>query len=766
MNQITKERILESWIMVEHLSEGDIKKDDKNLFGFDDLKDGDYYSLFMNKIDEKKIRKYQKSGIVLYLDLFEFKTVVDFLRQEYNLKPPAEEIRYGYKFGLALYFDKDLNFRQKMTFFTVGGYIRYFKKVPQAEQFHEYEEDLKTNLCRIFEIEEDDDDKESSEDNAKEQSPIVPEKFNSAIEKVLNLHFPKAELQNCRFQLLTNFETEATNLHSFFIDDLERAKKISTDNLDKYLLGITGRRINLDSKKDSVNFEPSIFEDILQPRNYPSGRFPSKTEYALSFMQQVAVNLSLGYDTGQIRSVNGPPGTGKTTLLKDIFAELVVRQAYDICKLEKKTIVGTEETRYFEKASIGVLPDQIAENGIVVASSNNGAVQNIVNELPLIKDIDGGLIHELREADYFGEISNSSISLTKDKDKKNTLVITPKDEKLFWGLFSLEGGKSDNVSGIMNNIKAILDYLVEDYEDDDAIYEKFLDQYQEIQDLKKQAQRYADSYKQSLADKIKYEKTQKEYSSEKAEREKRLEYLSEQININSKDYSAEAEKLKAILQDYQTKETENAKYKEEMSRYNQMLSAQKPGLFAKRQIKDQYLQNVSEALSKLESAIDTQHRYQQQIAEVKTQIHAFVEKEKAERDNLELEKKRLFDWADKADAELQMLHDRAEQIDKQIESNNIKPINMNNSYDDLQESNPWFNEDYRIAQSKLFITALKVRKQFLYENQKNLKAAINIWQNQRKHIENKALIEIAWSWFNMAIPVISSRQGISETRQI
>ena len=37
MNQ--KEKILESWIMVEHLSEGDINLRDKNILTFQDLKD-------------------------------------------------------------------------------------------------------------------------------------------------------------------------------------------------------------------------------------------------------------------------------------------------------------------------------------------------------------------------------------------------------------------------------------------------------------------------------------------------------------------------------------------------------------------------------------------------------------------------------------------------------------------------------------------------------------------------------------------------------
>ena len=84
-------------------------------------------------------------------------------------------------------------------------------------------------------------------------------------------------------------------------------------------------------------------------------------------------------------------------------------------------------------------------------------------------------------------------------------------------------------------------------------------------------------------------------------------------------------------------------------------------------------------------------------------------------------------------------------------------LDFEKDYDSLQMSNPWFDEKYRIEQSKLFVSALQVRKEFLYENRKNLKAAVNIWKNQKNSVEkNKKLINIAWNWINFCIPVISS----------
>ena len=56
----------------------------------------------------------------------------------------------------------------------------------------------------------------------------------------------------------------------------------------------------------------------------------------------------------------------------------------------------------------------------------------------------------------------------------------------------------------------------------------------------------------------------------------------------------------------------------------------------------------------------------------------------------------------------------------------------------------------------MFIKALEVRKQFLYENIKNLKAAYTIWNKQSEYLEKKHIISEAWNWINMTIPVIGS----------
>ncbi|RKJ42349.1 DNA replication ATP-dependent helicase dna2, partial [Butyricicoccus sp. 1XD8-22] len=218
----------------------------------------------------------------------------------------------------------------------------------------------------------------------------------------------------------------------------------------------------------SEYFNVEIFEEILQPKNYPLGRFPSDPEYPLSFMQQVAVNLALN-DENDIRSVNGPPGTGKTTLLKDIFADLVVQQALEISQLSNKSIQGS--LVYWRNAKLGVLPQSISDKNIIVASSNNGAVQNIVNELPKTEKIPENFQYQLVEANYFKDISNSKLIGEGFGENRNINRELLNEEN--WGVFSIEGGTSININKLILNIEAIEKDLEENYQSNTDVYREF-----------------------------------------------------------------------------------------------------------------------------------------------------------------------------------------------------------------------------------------------------------------------------------------------------
>lgn len=739
---IEKNKILESWIMVEHLSEGDIGLNDKAILTLNDLQEQDFYSLFLHEIEKKKWNQRQKGGVVVYFDVFKFQEVVDILRAEYGLESTDEDIRFGDKFSFALYFDKNLNFLEDMTFFTESAYIRKFKKVPHEKEFREFEKDFKNQLAQDFD--------ETAGDSAK---------FNAAMQNELLRH--EVDIINCRMKILGNIETEATNLHSFFIDDLEKAKKIETVNLNAYLYGNKKERMNLDSKKDSVNFHPHLFEQILQPKNYPLGRFPSNTTYALSLMQQVAVNLSISFDNNQMRSVNGPPGTGKTTLLKDVFAQLVVQQAYGIAKLSDHFIKGTKKTIYFNDASIGEIPEHITENNIVVASSNNGAVQNIVNELPLSKEIDNSLIGELKEADYFREISNAKVSvewLEDENGKKREELVkesVPQEEK-FWGVFSLEGGKANNMTNILTNMKHIHKYLEEDYLPNQGVYKQFLNHYEEVKAIRTKRQEFADSVRAYQEYTQKLEQVRGNYQKKLEQKENELCVELKKLAEIEQECGQQLEQLHLSLKEVQNRAEAVRKNMDSMNQCLQVHKEQRPYFFARKKKKEEYRSRLNEITAQFVKLNDEDIECREQEKKINENIH--LRQTSLSKSNEKQEKlKQEFDsWKTVETGEISNLEKRVREYENIKNDSKTEPLNMNQEYEDLQISNPWFDEAYRVAQSKLFVMALRVRKQFLYENRKNVKAAIIVWDQQEKYLERKHVIEAAWNWINMTIPVISS----------
>jgi hypothetical protein len=255
------------------------------------------------------------------------------------------------------------------------------------------------------------------------------------------LHLPAELIRSHGLAVRTPVRTKKVEppdsdlLNSFFVEDLSRVREAvfagdAGAGLRAYLAA------NASVPEVDVRKDPRAVEAAIAPAQLPLARWPIPGGHSLVLMQQAAVNHAVAElrEPGLV-AVNGPPGTGKTTLLRDVIAAVIAERA------EALTDFADPEDAFTHLAPIRLgngfmhlysLDERLLGHEIVVASSNNKAVENVSREIPA----GDAIASEAGEAaSYFRSVAES-VAVNGDDDRLGEVAA--------WGMVAAVLGNKSN----------------------------------------------------------------------------------------------------------------------------------------------------------------------------------------------------------------------------------------------------------------------------------------------------------------------------------
>lgn len=240
-------------------------------------------------------------------------------------------------------------------------------------------------------------------------------------------------------------QSETDFLNSFFLPDLALVRgRVARGDIGAALTDyLTGDADLRPDRRVDVVRNPQMVTDRTTVGRLPRGRWPADPAHPLALSQQFAVNLALCdlAPTSGLLGVNGPPGTGKTTMLRDILAGNIVERARRLAALDRPGDAFTGDAHRWTAEGghdrrVPQLRPELVGFEMVVASANNAAVQNVTDEIPALAAIHSSW---QERADYFGAIATEVLrSAPSDGPTKGDIQA--------WGLVAARLGRKRNRS--------------------------------------------------------------------------------------------------------------------------------------------------------------------------------------------------------------------------------------------------------------------------------------------------------------------------------
>lgn len=561
---------------------------------------------------------------------------------------------------------------------------------------------------------------------------ILSEKLNIKLEKFeekLGLESISSNIYCCKGIK----SDDQDNFSSFYLHDIELIKNnlSKNDNIIKYIKSLLN-----DNKKIMIDSNVDEMKKWLDVDKFPFAKYPSK--FSPTLMQQIAINIATSENheyTGNIFSVNGPPGTGKTTLLKEVIASNVEKMAEELIKIHEsnlwekfkrsKNIKSTSTPNY--KDFYYTIPDEISKYGMLVVSNNNGAVENITLDLPkgesLYKDKTHTNLFDILDNDevYFSEVADEISNSNKKKSS--------------WGLISARMGRKVYITTLLekcrfskrNEDKKANVYL-NSHEEDCIDFKVAINNFKEA---KREVLRLREKIKEDIKNSEKFEK-------ELAERESLEKGLSE-LYEEKENANIKIEELIKEIDELNNTIIEN----------KEKINTVKSGL----SIVDKIL--VSIGMGKGSELIKS---FSNKIMDDLIKINEKENKLNELKDSIIKCDKRIKDNKIRLES-LEKISKQLEDIKEKYGNNYVNETFFHNitSNENSQNACPWTYSEYDKSREMLFFHALQLRKSFIL-NKPYVKRNLNVYQNYSNlnTEEKKEIYPHLLNSLSIVIPVLSS----------